>query len=208
MALNETPGAKGLQNNPAVQKTDDVGYRILRISKELFETHGYSGVSTDQIAKMAAISKRTLYELFPSKISLLKSIFLIGVRNIRLQSRDLAFDDPKIFTEQLKHFLTVFRNESLCFCSALLLDLHRESPLMTQRIRAWKTAYLKFAVGRIIERGQLSGAIRADIDAKVLTAIVMVSVAVICKDGSQINTEFQPDPNKVIALLVYGFVKR
>lgn len=208
MALNEIPITGGLQSRPAVQTSDNVGYRILSISKELFEAHGYSGVSTDQIARVASISKRTLYEYFPSKISLLKSIFLVGVRNIRQQSRDLAFDDPTIFAEQLKRFLTVYRNESLCFCSALLLDLNKESPVMSRRIRAWKSAYLKFAVGRIIERGQLAGAIRTDIDAKVLTAIVMVSTTIICKDGSQAISEFQPDPDTVIALLVYGFVKR
>ena len=45
--------------------------RLMEKSKELFWKYGYNGVSVDQIAKEAGISKMTIYKHFSSKEDLL-----------------------------------------------------------------------------------------------------------------------------------------
>ena len=44
--------------------------RIVETAFETFRTHAYNGTTMALVAKNAGISKRTLYELFPSKIEL------------------------------------------------------------------------------------------------------------------------------------------
>jgi AcrR family transcriptional regulator len=48
--------------------------RIIDKATELFGKYGYSSIKTDQLASDLGISKRTLYQYFPSKKALLESV--------------------------------------------------------------------------------------------------------------------------------------
>jgi TetR/AcrR family transcriptional repressor of mexJK operon len=48
--------------------------RILDTAKELFLERGFNGATTEEIARVARVSKATLYKLFPDKDALLMAI--------------------------------------------------------------------------------------------------------------------------------------
>ncbi len=56
--------------------------RILKSAGELFAAHGIKGITMDQIAASLAISKRTLYEIFCDKETLLTECLLSHQREI------------------------------------------------------------------------------------------------------------------------------
>ena len=49
---------------------------VLEAATDLFLTHGFSGTSMDRIAEVANVSKRTVYDHFPSKDDLFRAISL------------------------------------------------------------------------------------------------------------------------------------
>jgi TetR/AcrR family transcriptional repressor of mexJK operon len=57
----------------------------------LFSDEGYGATSTDLVAKTAAVSKSTVYKLFPSKEDLLIASIIYGCeqRNVQLSDTDL-----------------------------------------------------------------------------------------------------------------------
>lgn len=56
--------------------------KILSAAGEVLRTHGYQAASMDKVAQCSGMSKRTLYQLFPSKQELFHA--LIGARLFRL----------------------------------------------------------------------------------------------------------------------------
>jgi AcrR family transcriptional regulator len=49
---------------------------ILACAKDLFDRHGFEGVSVETIAEAADVSLRTLYNFFPTKLDLLVAAFI------------------------------------------------------------------------------------------------------------------------------------
>jgi AcrR family transcriptional regulator len=79
--------------------------QILSGAQRLFLTHGYTGTSTDAIAKEAAVSKETLYAYYPNKEALLAAVLQHLVDT--LSDEDLtitgtiAFKDKQHFHDML-----------------------------------------------------------------------------------------------------------
>ena len=107
------------------QAKEVIRARIEDATIELFATHSYHGISMDEIAKKACISKRTLYKYYPSKAQLFISIFEQNLRqldaeNALLESREdikgKSFSDILIglftslyeFTDKHRQFMELF----------------------------------------------------------------------------------------------------
>ena len=68
---SEPDAAPGLRERKRLQTLD----LLTRSAYTLFETHGYDGVTMEQIAAQAGVSKGTLYNHFPVKEALLAHYF-------------------------------------------------------------------------------------------------------------------------------------
>ena len=107
------------------QAKEVIRARIEDATIELFATNSYHGISMDEIAKKACISKRTLYKYYPSKAQLFISIFEQNLRqldaeNALLESREdikgKSFSDILIglftslyeFTDKHRQFMELF----------------------------------------------------------------------------------------------------
>ena len=62
------------RDRPIIHKPDSPPDRILRAGRDLFFTQGFSRVSTDLLAKEAAVSKSTLYKYFPNMVEVLRAV--------------------------------------------------------------------------------------------------------------------------------------
>jgi len=63
----------------------DLKDRIIQTSIRLFSQNGLKNINTDLIAQEAGISKRTLYEIFPSKEQLIKEVIMHLTNSILLE---------------------------------------------------------------------------------------------------------------------------
>ncbi len=69
--LSDTPRSRGRPKlAPAATRRDE----IVAVATQMFQEAGYARLTTDAVAARCHISKRTLYQLFPSKAALLKAI--------------------------------------------------------------------------------------------------------------------------------------
>ncbi|GAA2059854.1 TetR/AcrR family transcriptional regulator [Williamsia deligens] len=81
-AASTTPG------QPAIRE------RILGAATELFYVDGINATGVDLIAARAAVSKRTLYKYFPSKVDLVEQ-YLRRLVDLRTDPRTLDVDGPR-----------------------------------------------------------------------------------------------------------------
>ncbi len=77
---------------------------ILAAATEQFQLHGFEGTSMDRIATAANVSKRTVYNHFPSKDGLFQAI--VGELLERLDDLQLEFQQDRPVSEQLQIIAT------------------------------------------------------------------------------------------------------
>jgi AcrR family transcriptional regulator len=72
------PSTKVQRKSGARSKTPEAALssRIIAAARRHFFAHGFRAVTTDDLAAELAISKKTLYVLFPSKEALLEAVVL------------------------------------------------------------------------------------------------------------------------------------
>ncbi|MBZ4690949.1 MAG: Transcriptional regulator, TetR family [Cereibacter sp.] len=91
MELTKVPAEKARLGRPQVLSDDERIAQILAAAGEVFKRIGYSGATMEKIAAEAGMSKRTLYQNFPDKLTLLSALLKCCDSNPLLQS--LAEED-------------------------------------------------------------------------------------------------------------------
>jgi AcrR family transcriptional regulator len=81
------------RGRPQVRSDDETRHLIAEAARETFVASGYSAANMDCVAKTAAVSKKTLYRLFPTKAEL----FRASIAD-RIDSFILALDEERLAT--------------------------------------------------------------------------------------------------------------
>jgi len=79
---------------------------ILNAAVKVFLSEGFENASMDRISEAAAASKRTVYNHFPRKEDLLRSVIELFEEEMR-QLKDIPYDNSRTIDEQLGEFIDV-----------------------------------------------------------------------------------------------------
>jgi AcrR family transcriptional regulator len=156
---------------------------VLAAAEFLFVTRGYNGTTTAEIGKLAGLTKGAVYFYFQDKEAILLEL-LIGVREsvlvpVRARLRDKTLSPAQRISAFLEYG---GRIAAECPGAMLLpivvsIEFAGSNSLAEQRVKA---GYRKVAeeVQRVLEEGQATGEIRAD-----LTAEAMARALIATNDG-------------------------
>jgi AcrR family transcriptional regulator len=147
--------------------------RILAAANEAFAAEGL-GVPIDVIAQRAGVGVGTMYRHFPTKEALGAAILTTKVEALIAEADRLAeADDP---AAALDEYLAAILTEGTA-CSALAgafseagYDLKAAAPNLEPQFVA--------ALGRVLSRAQAAGAVRSDVRAEDLLALVAAACMV------------------------------
>ena len=95
----ETSGSQLADGSVPAVESDGLRGRIIETAGQLFLEHGYSKVSTSEIAEALGISKKTLYREFETKEEILRGFVLPRLRETSekvdglMNRSDLPFDE-------------------------------------------------------------------------------------------------------------------
>jgi TetR/AcrR family fatty acid metabolism transcriptional regulator len=143
----------------------DTRTRILDAAAKAFVTHGFGNTRLSQIAKMAGVSRSTLYESFPGKEQLLVAINHQVIEESLALVRDALDQAPSateairrwlrsgiVLTDRYRNLLKIMHSDEVQ--PNLLLD--REATLQSiQDAQKW--------LRQVLRRGIKDGEFRADI---------------------------------------------
>jgi TetR/AcrR family transcriptional regulator, cholesterol catabolism regulator len=158
---------KDHQENPTVK-------RLLRAAVGLFSKKGYTATSTREVAALLGIQKASLYYHIDGKEDLLYFICKSSLERIRADV-EAAVDpitDPLERTRTLicAHLESMLRD--IEEHTTTLAEMHALSTERRNQVFALRDRYEHLVQG-LLEAGQKSGAIRADIEAKYLRLILL-----------------------------------
>ena len=115
------PPALPTEVPPKARLTDRKHQAIIQAAIDEFRTHGFGATSMDRIALAAGVSKRTVYNHFPSKEALFAEI-LVQLWDSSAAQVDLAYHPERPLRAQL---LELLWQKMRMLCDASFVDLAR-----------------------------------------------------------------------------------
>jgi TetR/AcrR family transcriptional repressor of nem operon len=162
-------------------QSEQTRQRIVQATAELFVRKGFAGTSIADIAEATDLTKGALYHHFSSKSALFFAVLeMVRTSWAEAVVRDVlktkkALDRLAVLLDN--HTRLVSKNETVCLVMASLVgetDLEDKGSKFADALRALYGDLVKF-IELIIRKGQASGEIRPDLDARA-TALNVVGM--------------------------------
>jgi AcrR family transcriptional regulator len=150
---------------------DEVARRVLETAGEQYMRLGFSSVTTDETAKAAGISKKTLYQLFPSKDELLRSVVRENSERHTSAVRAICRDEGCSIGLRLKRMMNYLSGLFGEMSPAIVHDLRRSAPEVWQEVEQNRQRCIHDDFGALLEEGRKRGDFRKDIDPQVFMMI-------------------------------------
>ena len=141
--------------------------KILFGAKELFSRYGIKTITMDEIAKQLGVSKKTIYQEFPDKDSLVHSLMLIDLEARHTEFREIYNNAENVVDE----VFTIMKKMTEIFskCNPVMYyDLQKYYPKTWKLFSDFKLKFILQRVEMSIEKGKKEGLVREDVNTKIL----------------------------------------
>ena len=152
--------------------TDDENKRrIMDKALEHFLKFGFSKVTMNEIAEELGMSKKTIYQHFPSKEELLSDV--ISTLHERTASDiETLIDDQNVdFAQKLRGALDILSAFHSRMTPYILADMEKHAPGVCKANDEFKRQRIRNIWSRLVGEGIQKGVFRADIDKELIVLI-------------------------------------
>jgi AcrR family transcriptional regulator len=150
---------------PNAHDTQHVSKRILNASRVYFFRYGYSKVRIDEIAAEIGISKKTLYNHFDSKESLLREVLHDFATELSEATVNVSTESIVDYVSSLRSFVVTMANRLGEISPQFVRDLARTTPELRDELLSWRSEKIDRTFAMVLKKGQAIGAIRSDLSA-------------------------------------------
>ncbi len=158
------------------QPSDATRQRIVQAARTHFFSHGFRGVTMDDLAEELAISKKTLYAHFPSKIALLEAVLADKFAGVEAKLEEIASAYPHDFPAALHELLANTRRELDEIKPPFVRDMRQKAPQVFKIVERRRAELIQRFFGKLFVEGQRTGMVRKDIPAKLIIEILLAMV--------------------------------
>lgn len=155
--------------------------KILEIAIEQFSRYGVRTVTMEDIARLAGISKKTIYQEFKDKRDLVKETFKSVLEQDRKGMSYTATSDGGVI-EHLVKTSRMLRERFANMNPMVILEIQRFFPEAWELFEIFKEQFVMKDLITIIEKGKELGYFRPGINAKILARLRV----------NQITSSFDP----------------
>jgi AcrR family transcriptional regulator len=152
--------------------------RIVEAARAHFFSHGFRSVTMDDLAEELAISKKTLYAHFPSKIALLEAVLADKFASVEARLKQTACE-PHDFSVALRELLANTQGELDEIKPPFVRDMRQKTPQMFKIVERRRAELIQRFFGKLFVEGQQTGMVRKDLPAKLMIEILLAAVQAI-----------------------------
>lgn len=150
---------------------------IEKASKDIFLEKGYANTSVDEIARVAGVTKRTLYSYYPSKLALFVHVFDEYLQELAARVKEAASGDAPIRERLTKTLNALYgftrENERFMWLYWMLDSGEADGVLpkeLLDHVKGWTEDMFQATIA-MVKAGQAEGVIR-DLDPKLLAHLM------------------------------------
>jgi AcrR family transcriptional regulator len=159
--------------NQATTPGSPVRKRIIVGARARFFTHGFRGVTMDDLAEELGMSKKTLYAHFPSKTALLEAVIADKFNGMGTELDRISHQSTNDFPASLRELLTHVQCQTEEVQPAFIRDLRREAPEIFRLVEERRREVIQTHFGRLLVKWRRAGFIRKDIPAWLVIEILL-----------------------------------
>lgn len=192
-----------------MQNEDQARNRILGTAQESFFRDGIRAVTMDELALRLRMSKRTLYQHFDSKRSLLREVMLGMTRRV-----DQALDESIAvrrdeFRPRLRAVLKALADALPNPSQRFFKDLQETAPDVWRELMEVRGGIIRRRFLPLFEEGRSQGALRRDLEAEVVLKLfeAMVQGVVTPANLSQLPLTAPQLLDRIVTVLMEGVLE-
>jgi len=166
---------------------------------------GFKSVTMDHIARVAGISKKTLYELFEDKDELVLESVKFMLNDNQCQTED-AFKVSKNAVDQIISILMIMEKMVRGMNIVCYMDMQRYYPAAYRFLQQHKETYLFQCITDNLKQGIAEGFYRDDIDVNIIARFRMESAMMVFQSNvfPQENYDTLKVNTQIFAHYMYG----
>jgi AcrR family transcriptional regulator len=170
--------------NPSTIKTrtggsapsEVVRRRIIAGARRYFFSHGFRGVTMDDLAAELGMSKKTLYAHFSSKMVLLQAVMSDKMRAVEADLERALSESAGGFPARLQAMLSCMRTHTEEIGEPYVRDVRREAPELFAHVQKRRHELIQRFFGKLLQDGRKAGMIRKDIPAIMMIEMLLGAV--------------------------------
>jgi AcrR family transcriptional regulator len=180
--------------------------RIVAAARRYFFTHGFRGVTMDDLAAELGMSKKTLYAHFPSKTALVEAVLLDKFAEIEATLQKITAQAAADFAGALHRYLAAIQQHTEEIQPSFLRDLQRETPELFALIEARRRQIVQRYFGKLLGDGRKAGMIRKDIPVNLVLEILLgaAQAIMIPSKMAELGVTPQTGPTSIITVVLEG----
>lgn len=186
-----TPAAPSHASNAETRR------RIVGVAQERFLASGVGAVTMDDLAHELGMSKKTLYELFPSKTGLLREATRLNCDNCQRELAAIAREAPDFFERARRTFRFVAQMYAR-LSNAYLTDLRRCVPEVWEDMQEFRRRRVRGHILDLLRQGVREGVVRDDLDLDAVTGLYLTTTSALLNpevsgltNGAEISAAFE-----------------
>lgn len=182
--------------------------RIVAAARRSFFTNGSRGVTMDDLARELGMSKKTLYEHFPSKTALVKAAIIDKFRDVSADLEQIAAESATDFRAALQHLVSYLQHQTGEIQPVFLRDISRETPEMFRVVENQRVELVQRYFRKIFDQGCKTGIIRSDIQPELVTEILLAAVRTVMTPAKLDAMGLLPEAvfSSIVQVILQGIV--
>ena len=192
------------------QPGDSDAQRIVESARTHFFSHGFRSVTMDDLAEELAISKKTLYAHFPSKITLLEAVLADKFAGVEAKLEEITRAYPHDFSAALHELLTNTQHELDEIKPPFVRDMRQKAPQVFKIVERRRAELIERFFGKLFAEGQRTGLVRKDLPAKLMIEILLAAVQAIVNPANVEDLGLTPKTGfaSVVKVVLEGVITR
>jgi len=192
------------------QPGDSDAQRIVESARTHFFSHGFRSVTMDDLAEELAISKKTLYAHFPSKIALLEAVLADKFAGVEAKLEEITRAYPHDFSAALHELLTNTQHELDEIKPPFVRDMRQKAPQVFKIVERRRAELIERFFGKLFAEGQRTGLVRKDLPAKLMIEILLAAVQAIVNPAKVEDLGLTPKTGfaSVVKVVLEGVITR
>ncbi len=182
--------------------------RIVAAARRNFFANGFRGVTMDDLAQELGMSKKTLYEYFPSKIALVEAAIFDKFRDVDAELEQITPECASDFPGMLHRLLAHIQQQTEEIQPPFMRDIRREAPEMFRLVESRRRELVHRYLGKVLAEGRVAGIIREDIAAELVIEILLGAVEAIMNPSKMAELDISPKTgfSAIISVILEGVI--
>lgn len=167
------------QRNPSDTSTAQVRARIIAAARQHFLSHGFRGVTMDDLARELGMSKKTFYAHFSSKLALVEAVIRDKADRVETDLARITAQPSSDFMKTLHELLACMQGHTGEILPPFIRDLRREAPDLFKIIEDRRRKLIQLHFASLFARGREQGKVRKDVPTELIVGVLLAATQAI-----------------------------